>query len=142
MCFGVCGAAPILTVVMVTFPAVALNAWEGTKAMDKDLLGMARAFHANQRLTVRKVFIPQILPYLYNSLKIAFATAWKISLISEVYGVSSGIGRQLSYWFNDFRVDMMLAWAVTFMALMASIEVLAFRKMDKFAFGWRRQITT
>jgi len=47
--FGVSNLAPIFTIVLIVFPFVVMNVWEGTKAMDKELLDMARAFRARRR---------------------------------------------------------------------------------------------
>ena len=138
--FGVSDLAPIFTIVLIVFPFVVMNVWEGTKAMDKELLDMARAFRAKRRLTVRKVLIPQLMPYIFSSLRIAFALSWKIALVGEAFGVSSGIGRQLMYWFQDTRVDMMLAWGVSFMLTMVFIDVIVFRWWERRAFVWRHQL--
>ena len=138
--FGVSNLAPIFTIVLIVFPFVVMNVWEGTKAMDKELIDMARAFRAGRRLTVRKVLIPQLMPYLFSSLRIAFALSWKIALVGEAFGVSSGIGRQLIYWFQDTRVDMMLAWGVSFMLAMVFIDVIVFRWWERRAFVWRHRL--
>lgn len=138
--FGVSNVAPIFTIVLIVFPFVVMNVWEGTKAMDKELIDMARAFRAKRRLTVRKVLMPQLMPYLFSSLRIAFALSWKIALVGEAFGVSSGIGRQLMYWFQDTRVDMMLAWGVSFMLTMVFIDVIVFRWWERRAFVWRHRL--
>ena len=137
--FGITDLVPIMTIVLIVFPFVAMNVWEGTKAMDKELLDMAKAYGANRHLTVRKVLIPQLMPYLFSSLQIAFALSWKIALVGEAFGVSSGVGRELFYWFQDIRVDMMLAWGVSFMLVMVSIDVLVFRWWQRRSFAWRHQ---
>jgi NitT/TauT family transport system permease protein len=138
--FGVGDAAPVFTIVLVALPVIALNIWQGVKSLNRDLYQMARVFKASNILTYRYVVIPHLLPYLYSSVKIGFALGWKIALIGEVFGVTAGVGREFMYWFQNFRIDMMLAWALTFMTLMASIEVTAFRRLDQAAFGWRSQI--
>ncbi|MEE8325503.1 MAG: ABC transporter permease [candidate division NC10 bacterium] len=138
--FGISDLVPIMTIVLIVFPFVAMNVWEGTKAMDKELIDMASAYGANRRLTVRKVLIPQLMPYLFSSLQIAFALSWKIALVGEAFGVSSGVGRELFYWFQDIRVDMMLAWGVSFMLVMVLIDVLVFRRWKRRSFAWRQPV--
>ena len=39
---------PIFTIVLIVFPFVAMNVWEGTKAMEKELIDMARVYRAKR----------------------------------------------------------------------------------------------
>lgn len=138
--FGVSDLGPILTVVLIVFPFVALNVWEGAKAVDKDLMDMAQVYKANRRLTIRKVLIPQLMPHLFSSLRIALSLSWKIVLVGEAFGVGSGVGQKITFYFQDTRVDMMLAWGVSFMILMVLFDIMVLRSWEKRAFVWRHQI--
>lgn len=138
--FGLSDVGPIFTIVLIVFPFVAMNVWEGTKAMEKDLIDMARVYKANRYLTVRKVLIPQLMPYLFSSMRIALSLSWKIALVSEAFGVSSGVGQKLTYYFEDTRVDMMLAWGVSFMIVMVLIDLFVFRLWERRTFAWRHQV--
>ena len=140
--FGISDAAPILTIVLIVFPFVAMNIWEGTKAVEKDLIGMARVFKADRSLTLRKVLIPQLMPYIFSSLRIALSLSWKIALVAEAFGAGNGVGQELINWFQDTRVDMMLAWGMSFMILMVAIDLLIFRLWARRAFAWRPQLAT
>jgi NitT/TauT family transport system permease protein len=136
--FGISDIAPIFTIVLIVFPYVTMNVWEGTKAMDKELTDMATVFRASRSLRLRKVLIPQLMPYLFSSLRISFALSWKIALVSEAFGAGRGVGKELIYWFQGTRVDMMLAWGTSFMLLMVFIEVIVLRQWEKRAFSWRQ----
>ena len=140
--FGLSEIAPILTVVLIVFPFVAMNVWEGTKAVEKGLIDMARVYRANQYLMVRKVLIPQLMPYIFSGLRIALSLSWKIVLVGEAFGVGSGVGQKLIYWFEDTRVDMMLAWGISFMVLMVLIDLVVFRLWEQRTFEWRHQVAT
>ncbi len=136
--FGLSDIAPIFTILLIVFPYVTMNVWEGTKAMDKELTDMATVFRANRFLLLRKVLIPQLMPYLFSSLRISFALSWKIALVSEAFGASRGVGKELMYWFQGIRADMMLAWGVSFMILMVLIDAIVLRRWEKQVFSWRR----
>jgi NitT/TauT family transport system permease protein len=141
--FGLSNAAPILTIVLIVFPFVVMNIWEGTKAVEKDLIGMGRVFKANRYLMLRKVLIPQLMPYIFSSLRIALSLSWKIALVAEAFGAGSGgVGQELMYWFQDTRVDMMLAWGVSFMIVMVLIDLLVFRVWARRVFAWRHEFAT
>ena len=138
--FGLSEIAPIMTIVLIVFPFVAVNVWEGTKALDKDLVNMAKAYDANRSLMIRKILIPQLMPFIFSGLRIALSLSWKIALVGEAFGVSSGVGQKLIYWFEDTRVDMMLAWGVSFMIFMVIIDLFVFRIWEQRTFAWRHQI--
>jgi NitT/TauT family transport system permease protein len=140
--FGISDAAPILTIVLIVFPFVVINIWEGTKAMDKGLIEMGSVYRADRRLMFRKVIIPQLMPYIFSSLRIALSLSWKIALVAEAFGAGSGIGQELINWFQDTRVDMMLAWGVSFMIVMVLIDLLLFRLWSRRVFAWRPQFAT
>lgn len=140
--FGLSEVAPIFTVVLIVFPYVTMNVWEGTKSLDKELTDMATVFRANRPLLFRKVLIPQLMPYIFSSLRISFALSWKIALVSEAFGATSGVGKELTYWFQGTRADMMLAWGASFMVLMVLIDMLALRRWENRVFAWRQLAAT
>jgi NitT/TauT family transport system permease protein len=140
--FGLSEIAPILTVAMIVIPFVALNIWEGTKAVEKSLIEMGRVYKADQRLMLRRVLIPQLMPYIFSSLRISLSLSWKIALVAEAFGASSGVGQEMVNWFQDTRVDMMLAWGVSFMIVMVLIDLFVFRMLARRSFAWRRQMAT
>ena len=140
--FGLSDIGPIFTTVLIVFPFVALNVWEGTKAIDKEVIDMAKVYKAGRNLIVRKVIVPQLLPYLFSSLRIALSLSWKIVLVGEAFAVGSGVGQMLRIHFEDTRVDLMLAWGVSFMIFMVLVDVLIFRSWERRAFRWRHQVAT
>ena len=140
--FGLSEIAPLLTIVLIVFPFVSMNIWEGTKALEKELVDMALVYRADRWMMIRKVLIPQLMPYIFSALRIALSLSWKIALVGEAFGVSSGVGQKLIYWFEDTRVDMMLTWGVSFMVLMVFIEFVVFRIWERRTFAWRHQIAS
>jgi len=135
--FGLSDIAPIFTIVLIVLPYVAMNIWEGAKAFDKELSDMATVFRAPRFLFLRKVLLPQLMPYIFSSLRISFALSWKIALVSEAFGASRGVGKELMYWFQGTRADMMLAWGASFMLLMVAIDALVLRPWENRVFSWR-----
>jgi len=140
--FGLSNAAPVLTIFLIVLPFVVMNIWEGTKAVEKGLVEMARVYKADRSLMLRKVLIPQLMPYIFSSLRIALSLSWKIALVAEAFGVASGVGQQITYWFQQTRVDMMLAWGVSFMIFMVLLDLLVFRVWARRSFAWRRQFAS
>ncbi len=140
--FGLSDVGPVFTTVLIVFPFVALNVWEGTKAIDREVIDMAKVYKANRHLIVRKVILPQLLPYIFSSMRIALSLSWKIVLVGEAFAVGSGVGQKLMIHFEDTSVDLMLAWGVSFMIFMVLVDVLIFRSWERRAFRWRHQVAT
>lgn len=138
--FGASEAAPILTIVLIVTPFVVMNIWEGTKAVEKSLMEMGSVYRAGRALMLRKVLLPQLMPFVFSSLRIALSLSWKIALVAEAFGIGGGVGQQLMYWFQDTRVDMMLAWGLSFMIVMVLIDLLVFRLWAARSFAWRPQL--
>lgn len=140
--FGLSETAPIFTVVLIVFPYVAVNIWSGAKAIEKDLIEMGTVYKADRFLMLRKVLVPQLMPFIFSSMRISLSLSWKIALVAEAFGSGSGVGQQLIYWFQETRVDMMLAWGVSFMIVMVLIDLLVFRSWANRSFAWRPKFAT
>ncbi len=140
--FGISETAPIITIVLIVFPFVVMNIWEGTKALEKDLIEMGMAYKADRFLMLRKVLVPQLMPYVFSSLRIALSLSWKIALVAEAFGAGNGVGQEMINWFQDTRVDMMLAWGVSFMIVMVLIDRIILRACERRVFAWRPQFAT
>ena len=72
MWFGFSEAGGLVAVMAVVMPYVAVNIFEGAKAMDKSLIDMGVAFKAQQPLLIRKVYLPQLMPYIFSAFRYAF----------------------------------------------------------------------
>ncbi|MEF8840489.1 MAG: ABC transporter permease subunit [Haloarculaceae archaeon] len=127
---------PVFVVVLVVFPYMAVNLWEGVEAVDGRLVEMARAFDASTVETWRHVYLPQLLPTLFATTRLGLAIAWKLSLIAEVFGAATGVGVVVKYHFENFDTGLVIAWAVPVMLLMFGVEWLLGRA-ERRASRWR-----
>jgi len=135
---GLNEAAAILAVVINKVPNVAVTLREGARALDRDLLDMARCYRLGWRKTLRHVVLPQLHPYWMAATRSGLALIWKIILVVELLGRSSGMGYQLHLFFQLFDVAGILAYTVAFIAVMHSIEKLLLRPLDRHGQRWRR----
>jgi NitT/TauT family transport system permease protein len=124
----------------VVTPTVVVNMFEGTKAMDKSLIGMGRMFKADRYLLLRKVYLPQLLPYIFAALRFAFGQTWKIVALAETFGLKFGIGYMFYFWFEQFNITQTLSWIIMFVVLMLVLEHLVFARLESRTFAWRASI--
>jgi len=135
--FGFTEAGSLVAVIGVVTPFVAVNMFQGTKAMDKSLLDMAKSFKANNRMLVWKVYLPQLLPYIFSAFRFSFGMTWKIVALAETFGLKFGIGYMFFFWFEQFSMEQVLAWIIAFVILMLALEHGVFARLETRAFAWR-----
>jgi NitT/TauT family transport system permease protein len=137
MWFGYSQAGALVAVMAVVTPYVAVNMYEGTKAMDKSLIDMAVTFKAGRYLLLRNVYIPQLMPFIFSALRYAFGQTWKIVALAETFGLKFGIGYMFFFWFQQFDIKQTLAWIMMFVILMLALEHGVFARLESRAFAWR-----
>ncbi len=121
---------------MVT-PYVAVNVFEGTRAMDASLAEMAVTFKAQRSLLLRKVYLPQLMPYIFSAFRYAFGITWKVVALAETFGLKHGIGYMFFFWFGQFNMAQVLAWVIMFVMLMLLLEHGLFARIERRVFVWR-----
>jgi len=139
--FGIRDAAAIFAIVIITAPIITLNIWEGTKALDAELSEMARAFRARPWLRLRHIVLPQLVPYLLASTRFGFALAWKVVVLSELLGLSNGIGFMINQAFGLFRMEGVLAWTLAFTLVMICIEFGIVKLVERRVTRWRPAVS-
>jgi NitT/TauT family transport system permease protein len=135
--FGFSEAGGLVAVIAVVTPYVAVNMLEGAKAMDKSLIDMAVTFKARRHLLVRKIYLPQLMPYIFSAFRYAFGMTWKIVALAETFGLKFGIGYMFFFWFQQFDMTQVLAWIIMFVVLMLVLEHGVFARLESRAFAWR-----
>jgi NitT/TauT family transport system permease protein len=138
MWFGYSEGGSLVAVMTVVTPYVAVNMYEGTKAMDKSLIEMGVTFRASHRLLLRKVYLPQLTPYMFAAFRYAFGATWKIVALAETFGLKFGIGYMFFFWFQQFDMTEVLSWIIMFVVLMLILEHGLFARLESRAFAWRR----
>ena len=78
--------------VMILTPFCLINVSEGLRALDTDLVEMARSFTRSQTRTLGRVVLPLLAPYVMAAVRIAYGVGWKIALVAELFGADSGLG--------------------------------------------------
>ena len=82
----------ILIVFLISFFPVVINTATGLVAVDEDLLDLVRCLHATKWQKMRKVQLPNSLPYIFSGLKIAATTAVTGAIVGEFVASDKGLG--------------------------------------------------
>ena len=82
----------ILIVFLISFFPVVINTAAGLVAVEEDLLDLVRCLHATKWQRMRKVQLPNSLPYIFSGLKIAATTAVTGAIVGEFVASDKGLG--------------------------------------------------
>ncbi len=135
--FGLSESAAILAVVINKVPNVIVTLREGTRALDKNLLNMAKSYQFSQFKTLKHVILPQLHPFLMSATRSGIALIWKIILMVELLGRSNGMGYQLHLFFQWFDIASILAYTIAFVGVIQFIELAILKPIDTAAKRWR-----
>jgi NitT/TauT family transport system permease protein len=135
--FGLTNMAPIFTTFMITLPVVAANVIEGVGSVDRKLLEMGQVYRLSGWETFRSIVIPSTIPHLVAGMKVGFGLALKVSVVAEIFGVTSGIGYIMNYSREILATQMVFVWALVMIAIMLIADKLVFDRMTRRLERWR-----
>jgi NitT/TauT family transport system permease protein/sulfonate transport system permease protein len=107
--FGVSDLAVIFIQVAILAPFALINISEGLREMDADNQEMAHSFSRRRTSIFTLVIFPMLYPYIVAALRIAYGVAWKVSLVSELFGAQTGLGYLLMDAQGKGRIDLVFA---------------------------------
>lgn len=135
--FGLNDAAAIVAVAINKIPTVIVTVREGARAIDQRLMQVARAYRLSRWRTFRRVYLPQLQPYLMAAARGGLSLIWKIVLVVELLGRSNGIGFQLNVFFQFFDITGILAYTLVFAGIVLGVEALLLRPLERRVTRWR-----
>jgi NitT/TauT family transport system permease protein len=135
--FGLSSWAPIYTTFMITLPVVASNLVEGVASVDRRLLEMGDVYRLSGRRKFAAIVVPSIVPYLIAGMKVGFGLALKVSVIAEIFGVTTGIGYVMNYSREILATQMVFAWALVMVVIMLLTDKLVFDAASRRLTRWR-----
>ncbi|MBC6467225.1 ABC transporter permease [Actinomadura alba] len=137
--FGVGATGPIVVSALVAVPFIAINVAEGVRSVDGGLLRMCRAFDRRPVDVMRHVYLPAITAFVFVGVRYAFAMAWKVEALTEVFGADNGVGFMIRRAYQEFKVADMLAWTMLFVIAMVLIER-GLARIETRVFAWRKEL--
>ncbi len=135
--FGLSAWAPIFTTFMITLPVVAQNLVDGVEQVDRRLLEMAEVYRLDGAEKFRAIVAPSTLPFLLAGMKVGFGLALKVSVIAEIFGVTTGIGYIMNYSREILATHMVFAWAIVMILIMMAMDKVVFDGVARHFGRWR-----
>ncbi len=135
--FGLTEWAPIFTTFMITLPVLASNIVEGIEGVDRRLLEMGDVYRLSGRRKFAAIVIPSTVPHLVAGMRVGFGLALKVSVVAEIFGVTSGIGYVMNVSREVLATQMVFAWALVMIAIMLVTDKLVFDGISRRLARWR-----
>jgi NitT/TauT family transport system permease protein len=120
---------------LVFFPVV-VNVTRGLVEVQPSQLELMRAYAATDNEVLRKVRIPNMLPFFFTAMKVAVTLAFIGALVGEYFGGTSEVlGRVVLQSMSNGSFD--LAWAAILIgALTAIVGYLVVSLIERMAIPW------
>jgi len=138
--FGNRPAGPLLAIVLTTFAIITVNVSEGIKSLPKDLIDMSRSFGVSVLRRNRHIVVPHLAPFIFTGVRFGFSIAWKVTVLTEVFSSSSGIGFEMRTATQLFRLDEFLTWILAFYVLALFLEKVVLEAIERRFFAWRGEL--
>ncbi len=94
--FGYTIYPKILVAILIVFFPIMVNVLGAVRAIDPDIVRLARSFNANRFQVFRKIEFPASLPPLFAGLRIAATLAVIGVVVGEIVGGNTGLGYLLT----------------------------------------------
>ena len=140
--FGISNATTVFVVFMTAMPLIITNVWQGTRTVNADFIELAQVLRMPQWKVMTKIYLPTILPYFFSGARLAFGFGWRVSLVAETIGSSSGVGYRLRQAADLIRTDQVFAWTLTLVIMMAVIEMGIMKPLENHLFRWQKGAET
>ena len=129
--FGVSSLGPVITTALVATPYIMMNVAQGLTGVDRRLIVMSESFGRTRPQIISGVLLPSSLISVLAGARLAFAVAWRMELLTEIFAASEGVGFQIRRSFESYDVRGMIAWTVLYLAVMLIFENLVFRQIER-----------
>jgi NitT/TauT family transport system permease protein len=107
--FGIRDLGSISLIFVGGFFAIVVNATQGARDIDKNLVRAARMMGADSWTLLRRVVLPAALPNIFTGMRIGLGIAWTAVVAAEMVAVKSGLGYVLWDAYYIGRMDIVFA---------------------------------
>lgn len=127
----------VIIFLLAVFP-VLITTMEGGSQVDRTLVDAGRVFGATRLQTMRKVILPDLLPYVLIGLRIAVIRGYIGVLIGELMGSFKGLGTILKR--SSYNFEMAKSFAVvTILIVLSSLTMLLVSAMKQKLAPWHQE---
>jgi NitT/TauT family transport system permease protein/sulfonate transport system permease protein len=113
----------------IVLPFCIVNALAGFRQIDPDLDELGHSLTRSPMRRFFKLTLPLAAPFLIAGLRVAYGICWKIALVSELFGASSGLGYLLMRAETTSDAAMVFACCLIIVAIYGVTDFLFLRPL-------------
>lgn len=113
----------------IILPFCIVNALAGFRQLDQELTEMGISMTRSPLRRFFKLTLPLIAPFLVAGLRIAYGICWKIALVSELFGASSGLGYLLMNAQSTSDAAMVFACCLVIVVIYTATDYLLLKPL-------------
>ncbi len=137
--FGTGSLTPIVVAMLVTAPVLFSATLQGMRALDQDLLAMARCFGLHGLGLVRELYLPALTPHLLSGLSVGAALTVRIGVMGEFLASDRGVGSAMALARTQLNTAEVVAWVLVSLGLLWLSEGLLLGPLARRAAAWRKE---
>src|SRR6202022_2166929 len=134
---GLTETAAVAAVALNKLPIATVTVREGARSLDTALDEMAQVFRMRIWMRIGHIVLPQLAPYLAAAARSGLSLVWKIVLVDELLGRSNGVGFEIGGAFQLFDIPLLLAYSLSFVAVVLAIEIVLVQPFETRLSRWR-----
>ena len=122
---------PVLICGMMVLPVVYGSVSAGIRTVDVQLLEMAKVSRLPRLRTLRRIYVPSVMPFFRTSCCSALGLGWKAGIAAEVLTVpKQSMGRMISEAKLYLMTEELFAWTLAVVLLSLLLQKLMLRLME------------
>ncbi len=129
--FGVSPGTVLFIQVAIVIPFCLISALEAFRALDADLEELGRSLTRARMRRFFRLTLPLTAPFLIAGLRVAYGIAWKIALVSELFGATSGLGTVLMRAQSNSDAATVFACCLVIVVLSAALDAALLRPLAR-----------
>ncbi len=134
--FGIDNSMKLALIVFGSIWPILLNTVDGVRSVDPVKTEVARSFGTPRTQWVAMVVLPAALPKIFAGLRLSLAISVILMVVSEMVGVTNGIGFQLTNAQSSFDPLAMWVWIVLLGIIGYGLNV-ALLAVERWALRWQ-----
>lgn len=116
---------PVLICIMMVLPVVWNGVSAGIRAVDPQLLEMARVYRLKPGRKLLRIWLPSVMPFFRAACNSGLGLGWKAGIAAEVLTVPKiSIGRMIAESKSYLLTEELFAWTLTVIVLSLALQKL------------------
>lgn len=131
------GQVTRLVVTFVALPLIVVAVAEAVRAVDRDLLEMARVFELSRWAIARHIVMPAVASPVLAATSVTIGQALRVAVMAELLAAADGVGSEIALARSNLETADLFAWALVLVIVVVAVEALVLRPISARLLRWR-----